>query len=90
MKKWLATAFGVFGYAIGVFYYVCAYFRLTPELVDKVLWYTCLGCVRLGTPYADRWKVGVFITGPLNGLIYALVGFLIGVAIVRLRRKRNA
>ena len=89
MRKWFVMVFGLFGYAIGVFYYVGAYFRLTPELVDKAVWYSCLGCVRVGTPYADRWKVGVFLVGPLNALIYAIVGFLIGAVVLRLRRASN-
>jgi len=88
VKKRFATVFGLCGYMIGLLYYVHADF-LNSDALETLLWYSCVGCIRLGTPYTDRWKVGVFITGPLNGLIYAIVGVLIAAAILRFRRARR-
>ena len=90
MKKKFAIGFGSFGYLVGVCYCADAYFPLTPDLLDRSLWFSCVSCMNVSTPYADRWKFGVIIFGPLNAVIYPIVGFLLGAALLRFRRARRA
>lgn len=91
MAKKCALMFGIVGYLIVVWFNVASFRPLGEESTFvNVLLGLCPGCVAIdlvggGIP----WRATLVFYGPIQGLLYACIGFLLGKVVQELRENRG-
>jgi hypothetical protein len=81
-RRW-GLYFGAVGYLLVIWYNGFAFAPLTWDFGANLLYHACLTCVdNMGA----GWEAIVLRRAPINGLVYAALGFLVGKAIQRYRR----
>ncbi|HUK86403.1 MAG TPA: hypothetical protein VLT85_01955 [Terriglobales bacterium] len=78
MARRFAFVFGFVGFLLGVCYYAGGFAPLTGVFWGILVRLACFGCVDFVALHSARVGWGVLVLAPLNGLIYAVIGFLVG------------
>jgi hypothetical protein len=84
MKRKFAAVFALYGYLVALWFY--AYPLHTSGAIVPILSRSCVTCVhvtRLGGP---PWPGVLLFLAPSNSLLYALLGFAIGWAVLITKR----
>jgi hypothetical protein len=80
MAKRLALYLGVAGYLLVIWYNGWAFAPVSSDLLRNLLYRGCPMCMdNMGA----AWEPICLIRAPINGLMYATFGFLVGKVIVR-------
>ena len=86
MAKWCALFFGALGYVLVIWYYSVAFAPLTWESARYVLWHACVACTAVSGLHSRILRGAFLFLGPINAIIYAMVGFFIGKLILALKK----
>ena len=85
MKIWLSILLGVIGYIIALTLYGVGFIRVS-EPIAHIFYVACILC-----PTVDNftspvpWRGPILIYAPINALLYAAAGWIIGLAVVKFR-----
>jgi len=79
-----ALVFGAVGYALVV--WASLGFAPLPVEVALILQFSCLICFNVNGTHTGRVLTAFELFGPINALVYAVVGFLIGKLMLRIRK----
>jgi hypothetical protein len=89
MAKWCALLFAAIGYVLVIWYYSVAFSPLTWNFGRDLLWHMCLSCTSISGLHSSTLRAAFLILAPINALIYAVAGFLLGKLIVKLGRNSH-
>jgi hypothetical protein len=78
MAKKCAMLFAAVGYVLVIWNYSVAFAPVTWEPARHLLWYGCVACINVTGSHSGVLRGAFLFVGPLNALIYAGVGFLLG------------
>ncbi len=88
MAKWCALIFGAAGYLLVVWYFSVAFAPLTSDFGRSLLWHACVSCMSITGLHSTTLRLAFLILGPINAVIYATVGYLIGRLVLSPKRGR--
>jgi hypothetical protein len=89
MSKRIAFAFAVVGYLIALWYYAAAFAPVTWTAGRAVLWYGCVACVNVSGLHSSRLLSAIVFIGPMNALVYAAAGYVLGMGVTLLPGKNR-
>ena len=84
MAKWCATVSGAIGYLLVVWHYSVGFAPVTGGIGRSLLWNMCCSCMSVSGLHSGRLLLALLVLGPINGAIYASIGYLIAKLLVRL------
>jgi len=87
MAKQCGIIFGLFGYFSGFYFYAPGFGVFRSQLVYNIADTMCLPCIHDFGRESSKIYIGLFLAGPLNALLYFVVGYLIGKVIGKFSRK---
>jgi len=78
MCRRYAFAFAVVGYLIALWYYAAAFAPVTWTAGRALFWYGCVACVNITGLHSSRLLSAIVFIGPMNALVYAAAGYVLG------------
>jgi len=78
MAKRCALLFAMFGYFLVVWYYWTYFAPVNWVFGRDLLWHMCLSCPSVTGVVSGRLELALLLFGPINCLIYAMIGLLFG------------